>query len=278
MKLDVRYSVHPRDMKKYDTTELRENFLIEEVFVEDIVNLVYSHDDRMITGGVKPVNREVVLGEVKALGTDFFLQRREIGLINVGGKGTVVIDGTVYEMNKKDGLYIGMGNKEIVFTSDDKETPAKYYIVSAPAHKEYPIVKIDIDKANPIKLGALETSNERTIYKYVDPSVCQSCQLLMGMTILETGSIWNTMPAHTHDRRMETYFYFDMEENTRVFHLLGEPSETRHLVMKNEQATISPSWSIHAGAGTGSYTFIWSMAGENQNYADMDVVPMSDLK
>lgn len=278
MKIEVRYAVHPDDMKRYTTEEMRKHFLIEKVFIEDEINMVYSHHDRMITGGVMPVNEELVLGEVKEIASKYFLERREMGLINVGGKGSIIVDGVKYEMNNKDGIYIGKGNKEIKFISDDKNNPAKFYLVSAPAHKEYPIVKVDIATANPFKTGTMENSNARTIYKYIDPSVCSSCQLLMGMTILEPGCVWNTMPAHTHDRRMETYFYFNMEDSTRVFHYLGKPEETRHLVMSNEQATISPSWSIHSGSGTGSYTFIWTMAGENQDYSDMDLITMDQLK
>lgn len=278
MKIQVRYSNHPEDVKHYTTKELREHFLMEEVFQNDEVNMLYSHNDRMIIGGIKPVKETLVLGEVKEIASKYFLERRELGLINVGGKGKIVVDGVEYEMNEKDGIYIGKGKKELKFSSLDPSNPAKFYFNSAPAHKEFETVKVDIDKANPVKLGSLETSNARTIYKYVDPSVCNSCQLLMGMTILEPGSVWNTMPAHTHDRRMETYFYFNMAEDTRVFHYLGQPEETRHLVMKNEQATISPSWSIHAGSGTGSYTFIWCMAGENQDYGDMDLIKMNELK
>lgn len=278
MKIDVRYEVHPEDMKKYDTNELREKFLIENIFIEDEINLIYSHYDRMVSGGIYPVNKSLFISELKEFGTEYFLERREMGIINVGGKGQIIIDDTVYEMNKKDGIYIGKENKKIEFKSLDKDNPSKYYLISAPAHKKYPIIKIDITETTPLKLGSIETSNKRTIYKYIDPSVCQSCQLLMGMTELEDGSVWNTMPAHTHDRRMELYFYFDMEKDTRVFHFMGREDETRHIVMKNEQSTISPPWSIHCGVGTGSYTFIWSMAGENQNYSDMDLITMDKLK
>ncbi|WP_156286610.1 5-dehydro-4-deoxy-D-glucuronate isomerase [Oceanivirga salmonicida] len=278
MNLDMRYSTHPQDVKKYDTEKLRENFLIEEIFKDDEIKFTYSFNDRMIIGGIKPVNKEIILQESKELGTEYFLERREMGVINVGGTGKIVIDGTEYELKNRDGLYIGMGNKELKFSSLNKENVAKFYIVSATAHTSYPIVKVDIEKANPLKMGELTSSNKRTIYKYIDPSVCKSCQLLMGMTILEEGSIWNTMPAHIHKRRMETYFYFDMEDSTRLFHFMGEPTETRHLLVKNEQGVISPSWSIHAGAGTGKYTFIWTMGGENQNYSDLNVIPMEDLK
>lgn len=278
MKLEVRYASHPEDTKKYTTEELRKHYLIEKTFEKDEALLVYSHHDRLISGGVMPVSKEVVIEECKEIASKYFLERREMGLINVGGKGSIEIDGTVYELETKDGMYIGKENKRLVFKSFDSNNPAKFYIVSAPAHKKYPTVKVEYSKANPFKAGSLETSNARTINKYVDPSVCQSCQLLMGMTELEVGSVWNTMPCHTHDRRMEAYFYFNMAEDTRVFHLLGKPEETRHLVMKNEQGTLSPSWSIHSGVGTGSYTFIWSMAGENQDYADMDLIKMEELR
>nr|WP_199726015.1 5-dehydro-4-deoxy-D-glucuronate isomerase [Leptotrichia sp. OH3620_COT-345] len=278
MKIDTRYANHPEDSKHYITEKLRENYLIETIFVANEVTLTYSHVDRIIAGGIMPVNKTVELGITKELGTEYFLERRELGVINVGGKGKIIADGIEYVMNSRDGLYIGMETRELKFISDDSENPAKYYINSAPAHKKYPDVKIDIEKAKPVKLGSLENSNSRTIYQFVHPAVCQSCQLLMGMTVLEPGNVWNTMPCHTHERRMEVYFYFNMTEDTRVFHFMGEPEETRHLVVKNEQGVISPSWSIHSGAGTSSYTFIWGMAGENQEFNDMDAVKMSELK
>lgn len=278
MKINTRYGVHPKDYKKYDTKTLRERFLVEEIFEENEVKLTYTLDDRMIMGGIMPTTEKVVLGHVEELGTDYFMQRREMGVINVGSSGSVEIDGVVYSLDEKDGLYIGMGKKELVFSSNDSKNPAKFYIVSALSDKEYDTVKIDIKKANPLKLGSIAESNKRTIYKFIDPSVCKSSQLLMGMTILEEGSIWNTMPAHIHNRRTETYFYFDMEEKTRVFHFMGEKDETRHLVLKNNEGVISPSWSLHAGSGTGKYTFIWTMAGENQNYSDLNVIPMEELK
>lgn len=278
MKLDMRYGVHPNDYKKYDTKELREKFLVEEIFEENNIKLTYTLDDRIIMGGIMPTTEEVILNRVEELGTDYFMQRREMGVINVGSSGSIEIDGKLYTLDEKDGLYIGMGKKELKFRSDNSQNPAKFYIVSALSDKEYETVKIDIKKANPTKLGSLAESNKRTIYKYIDPSVCQSSQLLMGMTILEEGSIWNTMPAHIHKRRTETYFYFDMEEKTRVFHFMGEKDETRHLVLKNNEGVISPSWSLHAGSGTGKYTFIWTMAGENQNYSDLNVIPMEELR
>ena len=278
MRLDTRYANHPEDSKHYTTEELRKHYLMETVFVADEVNLMYSHVDRVIAGGVMPVETEVKLEGCKELGSEFFLERRELGLINIGGSGKIVLDGVEYKMAPKDGLYVGMGVKEITFISDSAENPAKYYVNSAPAHVAYPTVKIDIANANAVHLGDLENSNKRTIFQYVHPAVCKSCQLLMGMTVLDPNNMWNTMPTHTHERRMEVYFYFDMDENSRVFHLMGQPQETRHIVMANEQAVISPSWSIHSGVGTKNYTFIWGMAGENQIFTDMDHVPMDQLR
>ncbi|MGL5279518.1 MAG: 5-dehydro-4-deoxy-D-glucuronate isomerase [Cetobacterium sp.] len=278
MRLDTRYANHPEDSKHYTTEELRKHYLMETVFVADEVNLMYSHVDRVIAGGVMPVETEVKLEGCKELGSEFFLERRELGLINIGGSGKIVLDGVEYKMASKDGLYVGMGVKEITFISDSPENPAKYYVNSAPAHVAYPTVKIDIANANAVHLGDLENSNKRTIFQYVHPAVCKSCQLLMGMTVLDPNNMWNTMPTHTHERRMEVYFYFNMDENTRVFHLMGQPQETRHIVMANEQAVISPSWSIHSGVGTKNYTFIWGMAGENQTFTDMDHIAMDQLR
>ncbi|MCQ8212179.1 5-dehydro-4-deoxy-D-glucuronate isomerase [Cetobacterium somerae] len=278
MRLDTRYANHPEDSKHYTTEELRKHYLMETVFVADEVNLMYSHVDRVIAGGVMPVETEVKLEGCKELGSEFFLERRELGLINIGGSGKVVLDGVEYDMASRDGLYVGMGVKEITFKSDSAENPAKYYVNSAPAHVAYPTVKIDIANANAVHLGDLENSNKRTIFQYVHPAVCKSCQLLMGMTVLDPNNMWNTMPTHTHERRMEVYFYFNMDENTRVFHLMGQPQETRHIVMANEQAVISPSWSIHSGVGTKNYTFIWGMAGENQTFTDMDHIAMDQLR
>ena len=276
--MNNRYANHPNDSKKYDTNQLREHYMVEEIFSDDKVELTYSHVDRIIFGGIKPVNESLKLEAGKSMGVDYFLERREIGVINVGGEGIVSIDGEEFALNNKDGLYIGKGNKDIIFKSSNPKNPAKFYINSVPAHKEYKTVKIEIEKANPVKMGDNSTLNKRTIYQYVHPNVCESCQLLMGLTILEPGSAWNTMPCHTHERRMEVYFYFDMEEDTRVIHLMGEPTETRHLIVKNEQAIISPSWSIHSGVGTSNYTFIWGMCGENQTFTDMDHIPMEVLR
>lgn len=276
--MEIRYANHPEDSKRYTTEELRNHYLVEKIFNKDEIKLTYSHVDRIIFGGAMPVESELKLEAGKEMGVSFFLERREMGIINIGGEGVITLDGTEYEMKKQDGMYIGMGTKEVSFRSKDAKNPAKFYINSVPAHQSYPTVKIDIKNANPVKLGSQTTLNERTIYQYVHPNVCKSCQLLMGMTMLEPANAWNTMPCHTHERRMEVYFYFDMEEDTRVFHLMGEPQETRHLVVKNEEALISPSWSIHSGVGTSNYTFIWGMCGENQTFDDMDHVKMSDLK
>ena len=276
--MNNRYANHPNDSKNYDTNQLREHYMVEEIFIDDKIELTYSHVDRKIFGGIKPVNESLKLEAGKSMGVDYFLERREMGVINVGGEGIVSIDGEEFTLNNKDGLYIGKGNKDIIFKSLNSENPAKFYINSVPAHKEYKTVKIEIEKANPVKMGDNSTLNKRTIYQYVHPNVCESCQLLMGLTILEPGSSWNTMPCHTHERRMEVYFYFDMEEDTRVIHLMGEPTETRHLIVKNEQAIISPSWSIHSGVGTSNYTFIWGMCGENQTFTDMDHIDMETLR
>lgn len=278
MTLDIRYGNHPDDSKKYDTEALRKNYLIEKVFVKDEIALTYSHQDRMIAGGAMPVDKELTLGSTKELGTEYFLERREMGMINVGGKGTVVLDGKEYALDYKDGLYIGMGTKEIVFKSADKNNPAKFYLNSCPAHKTYPTVYITKDMAVHRPLGTAENMNKRVVNQYVNPAVCESCQLAMGMTELAVGSSWNTMPSHTHERRMEVYFYFELEGDNVVFHMMGQPQETRHIILHNEQAVISPSWSIHSGTATSNYTFIWGMCGENQTYDDMDNIGNLDLK
>ena len=278
MDLDIRYANHPDDVKHYSTDQLRQHFLIDTVFNADEASLTYSHVDRIIAGGIMPVNTAVGLEAGREMGVDYFFERREAGIINVGGPGSITLDGERFELVKRDGLYVGKGVKAISFESDSAADPAKFYFNSAPAHQAYPHTKIDIAQANPVKLGEDETCNKRTIYQYVHPAVCQSCQLVMGLTVLEPGSIWNTMPCHTHERRMEVYFYFDMAEETRVFHFMGQPHETRHLVMANEQAAISPSWSLHSGVATSSYTFIWGMCGENMTFDDMDHVAMNELR
>ena len=276
--MEIRYSSHYEDAKKYDTTELRKHFLIEELFVPGEIKMVYSHIDRIIVAGIVPTDKALSLEGSKALGCDYFLQRRELGVINIGGAGIVTLDGEKYELGARDGLYVGQGIKEISFESLDAKVPAKFYVNSATAHKSYPTVKISLEQAKKVKAGSDEECNKRVINQYVHPAVCKSCQLVMGMTILQPGSVWNTMPCHTHDRRMEVYLYFDMDAENVVFHLMGTPDETRHIVMKNEQAVISPSWSIHSGVGTKNYTFIWGMVGENQEFTDMDAVLTKDLK
>lgn len=278
MKLETRYSNHPNDVKHYTTEQLREHFLIEEVFVKDEANLTYSHNDRIIAGGIMPVHQVLTLEAGKEMGVETFFERREGGIINIGGKGIITLDGEIYELDYQDGLYIGMGVKEIAFKSVDESHPPKFYFNSAPAHHHYPHTLITLEKANKVHLGSDAESNKRTINQYVHPAVCQSCQLVMGMTILAPNNMWNTMPCHTHERRMEVYFYFDLDENSNVFHFMGQPEETRHLVVRNEQVVISPSWSIHSGVGTSRYTFIWGMCGENITFDDMDHVAMKDLK
>lgn len=277
--MQMRYPSHPEKVKTFTTDQLRDEFLIPTLFSDDQLTLVYSHIDRIIVGGAAPVNGTVALtANPKDLGADFFLQRREVGIINVGGAGTVSVDGTAYAMAKCDGLYVGMGAQNVEFASDDSANPAHFYLTSTPAHMNYPTTHIAISSAAPAHLGSIANSNERTIYKYIHPDGVKSCQLVLGLTLLEPNNMWNTMPAHTHARRMEVYFYFDISAENVVFHLMGQPDETRHLVIRNEQAVISPSWSIHAGMGTGNYTFIWAMAGENQTFSDMDAVPMSQLR
>lgn len=278
MKFDVRYSNHPRDVKYYTTEELREDFLIEKVFVSDEINLVYSHNDRIIAGGVMPVNKELHLESTKELASNYFLELREMGAINIAGPGVITIDGVEYSMNYQDGIYISKGSKEVSFRSLDPANPAKFYVNSCPAHHVYPTVHIPLEKANKVHLGEAVNLNVRTINQYVHPAVCQSCQLCMGMTILAPGSVWNTMPCHTHERRMEVYLYFNFDENNFVVHLMGEKEETRHIMMHNEQAVISPSWSIHSGVGSTNYTFIWGMCGENQTFTDMDHIQNKELK
>lgn len=275
--MEIRYAWHPDDVKFYTTDELRENFLITELFTPGNIKMVYSHVDRIITAGICPADKPLVLEAGKELGAEYFLERREMGIINVGGAGKITLDGVIYDLAARDGIYVGMGTKDVTFESIDAANPAKFYMNSAPAHTTYPTVKIDITKANPNPMGTAEQCNKRTIYQYVHPAVLKSCQLLMGLTVLEPGSIWNTMPCHTHDRRMEVYFYFDMGEDDLVFHMMGEPNETRHVIMRNEDAIISPSWSIHSGCGTKNYTFIWGMVGENQTFTDMDAVSPKDL-
>lgn len=287
--MEVRTAASPRDVKHYTTERLREEFLIQNLFQANKINLVYSHIDRIITGAAVPVSGKLELTAGDELRAEYFLQRREMGVINIGGDGIITVDGRVYEVNAREGMYIGRGSKEITFESRDGSTPAKFYLNSAPAHVAYPTVHIKpegepapgvviIKDENKVELGTLEDSNHRIINKYIVTGQVQSCQLAMGMTRLMPGSVWNTMPAHTHDRRMEVYLYFDMADDAFVVHYMGEPQETRHIIMHNEEAVISPSWSIHSGCGSRAYTFIWGMCGENQDYDDMDNIANKDLR
>ncbi len=276
-KYSSRYASSPEAVKQYDTQQLRNEFLIDDLMQENEIVLTYSHYDRYIAGSAVPV-KDLTLETIDPLKAGYFLERREMGIINVGGNGSVVVDGTSYELGFKDALYIGSGNKEVIFKSADSKNPAKFYINSAPAHTTYPTVKVSLEQANKLQLGTMETANHRTVNQMIIGSVVTTCQLQMGMTELRPGSVWNTMPAHVHDRRMEVYFYLDIPENQAVCHFMGQPQETRHIWMNNHQAVISPPWSIHSGSGTSNYTFIWGMAGENLDYGDMDVCKITDLR
>lgn len=278
LKTDNRFAVHPHDFKKYDTLRIRNEFLVSEVMINDQITLTYSQYDRYIVGGAVPATKELNLDVFDSLKADYFLERREMGIINVGGSGKVKTSDTIYELGYKDALYLGKGTKDVVFISDDYSNPAHFYINSAPAHKEYPSKIVTLADANVIKAGSSATSNERQINQLLINKVVQTCQLQMGMTELKEGSVWNTMPVHTHDRRMEAYFYFNVPKGQAVCHFMGQPDETRHIWMKNEQAVLSPAWSIHSAAGTANYTFIWGMAGENLDYGDMDVYQPDELK
>ena len=275
-KSEFRYAHHPEDVKKYTTEELREHFLIPELFVKDQISLTYTMYDRYIAGGAFPVDQALKLEPIDELKAENFLDRRELGVINVGGKGKVTVDGEVYEIGHREALYVGRGTKEVVFEATDEQP--YFYINSAPAHKSYPTKKVTKAEAEIVELGDTKTSNKRVINKLLVNSVVETCQLQMGMTELQEGCVWNTMPPHTHERRMEVYFYFDLDEGQSISHFMGQPQETRHIFMKNHQAVISPEWSIHAGAGTSNYTFIWGMAGENLDYGDMDGVTPDELK
>ena len=275
---EFRYASNPEDVSKYDTNKLREQFLIEKLFVEDQVQLTYSMYDRYIVGGVMPVTKAVKLETIPYLKSENFLDRRELGIINVGGNGKVTVDGTEYALQKKEALYVGMGAKEVVFSSEDSSNPALFYINSAPAHTNYPTTKVTKENAEIVNMGEEKFSNKRIINKLIVNSVVKTCQLQMGLTELLEGSVWNTMPAHTHNRRMEAYFYFDLEAPQTICHFMGEPNNTRHIFMQNHQAVLSPEWSIHSGAGTSNYSFIWGMAGENLDYSDMDIVAPNQLR
>ena len=278
MKIELRYAAHPDDLKSYDTEKLRKEFLIENVFLPDEISLVYSMYDRYMVGGAMPVKKPLKLETADELKAEQFLDRREMGIINVGGDALIDADSKVYNIGFKEALYLGKGTKDVVFKSADPKKPAKLYINSAPAHHAYPSRKVTLLDAEIVVLGSLEYSNHRTINKLLVNSVIETCQLQMGMTELKPGSVWNTMPVHTHNRRMEAYFYFEVPEKQAICHFMGDPDETRHIWMKNEQAVLSPSWSIHSAAGTSNYTFIWGMAGENLDYGDMDVRQPDTLK
>jgi 4-deoxy-L-threo-5-hexosulose-uronate ketol-isomerase len=275
---EERYAYHPDDFKTYDTKRIRKEFLVEKVMDPGNIRLVYSAIERYIAGGAVPVDKPLKLESIDPLKAEYFCYRREVGVISVAGPGSIVVDGTEYKMNFKDALYIGKGSKDVEFRSDDPEKPAHFYINSAPAHKEYPVKHVTQGDANVLHLGSLETSNERKIYQLLINTVVETCQLQMGLTELMPGSVWNTMPPHQHNRRNEVYFYFNLPEDQSICHIMGQPDETRHLWMHNEQAVISPNWSIHSAAGTSSYIFIWGMAGENLDYTDMDHIKPTELR
>ena len=276
--MEVRDASNAKDVKYYTTDRLREEFHIANLFTKDNIRMVYSHTDRIIVIGMMPVMASLKLQAGKELAAEYFLERRELGCINIGGEGIITVDGEEFVMNPRDGIYVGKGHRDLKFRSVDETNPAKFYITSCPAHTEYPTVKIDITKARKVPCGSVEDCNKRVINQYIHPEVMKSCQLAMGLTQLEVGSNWNTMPCHTHDRRMEVYLYLDMGENDVVFHMMGEPTQTRHIIMHNEEAVISPSWSIHSGVGTRAYSFIWAMCGENQEFTDMDHIATKDLR
>jgi 4-deoxy-L-threo-5-hexosulose-uronate ketol-isomerase len=278
MKFETRHASHPSIIPTANSAKLRELYHVGGLFIPDDASLTFSHIERMIVGGVMPVSKAVDLSEVPALNKGPFLARRELGVINVGGNGKVLVDGKEWPLSAREGLYIPQGTNTLIFNSDSKDAPAKFYLASTPAHARYETVKIDLAKANPMPVGAPATANARTIYQYINPDICKSAQLLMGLTSLKEGSVWNTMPCHLHERRAETYFYFDLKPDARVVHIMGEPHETRHIFVANEEAVISPPWGIHTGCGTSNYSFIWAMGGENQEYKDVAWVPMDTLR
>lgn len=273
-----RYAANPLDFKSYGTQRTREEFLMENLFSDNIVNLVYSMYDRLIVGGAKPVSGDLKLETIPYLKSENFLDRRELGIVNVGGDGEVEVDGEVFSLSKKEALYVGKGKKDVIFRSKNSNEPALFYLNSAPAHTSFPIKKVNKENAIVIQLGDEKTANKRVLNKLIVNEIVETCQLQMGLTELLPGNVWNTMPAHTHSRRMEAYFYFDLEEGQTISHFMGEPDETRHIFIQNNQAVLSPEWSIHSGAGTSNYSFIWGMAGENLDYGDMDVVATNELK
>jgi 4-deoxy-L-threo-5-hexosulose-uronate ketol-isomerase len=276
--MKVRYTPDPVRFCRMTTREVRENFLVESLFQPNTVEMLYSDVDRAIVGSAVPVDKPLTLLSADELRADFFCQRRELGILNIGQSGTITVDGQPHRMVNLDCFYAGRGSKDIRFVSDDPKNPAKFYLLSYPAHKVFPTSHVPIDSAAPVQLGSVEASNRRTIYKCIHPDGAQSCQLVMGFTVLEPGCVWNTMPPHTHERRMEVYMYFNMPDDARVFHFMGQPSETRHIAVAGGQAVISPSWSIHAGVGTTAYTFCWGMGGENQAFDDMDTLSMDDIR
>ena len=276
--MEMRYAVHPDHAAAMDTGELRDAFLVEDLFTKDTLRLIYSHNDRLIIGGVVPIQEIALDVDPKLIGTPSFLERREMGVINIGGAGVVHVDGESYRLASRDGIYLGRGVNQVIFVSDDQSNPAKFYLNSAPAHTSYPVSVVRFDEAEAMSIGDSGTSNRRTIRKFIHPGGVKSCQLVMGMTSLEVGSVWNTMPTHTHERRMEAYCYFDLKDENVVFHFMGEPTQTRHLIVRQQQVILSPPWSIHSGTGTSNYTFVWGMAGENQAFDDMDGVPMANLR
>lgn len=275
---DRRRACHPLDVKEYGTERLRKEFLVQNLFVKDEINLSYSQYERYILGGIFPVDETLTLETIDAIKSEYFCERREVGVINIAGDGVVIVDGQEYPVKNKEAVYVGRGSKDVKFSSVDKSNPAKFYFSSTPAHVAYPTVLVNKEKANILKLGSLDTSNERTIYQLIIPGIVESCQLVMGLTELHKGSVWNTMPPHSHDRRMEAYFYFELPEDQTIMHLMGEPQETRHLFIHNEEAVFSPEWGIHSAAGTSNYSFIWGMGGENLDYTDMDHILPKDLK
>lgn len=276
--MEIRFAISAKESKQMDTAAIRDHYLVNELFNNDQIKLCYTHYDRMIIGGVKPISKKITLATHEELKADYFLERRELGIINVGGKGIVSIDGQSYNVDKLSCLYAGKGVKEVTFASADANDPALFYLLSALAHASYPTTLFTKEQASPVDLGAAETANKRTVYKYIHLDGIKSCQLVMGLTVLAPGSVWNSIPPHTHTRRMEVYFYFDVPEGQRIFHFLGEPTETRHLIMANNEAVLSPPWSTHFGCGTTNYGFIWGMAGENLVYTDMDPAPVDTLK
>lgn len=278
MKVDVRHAAHPGDVKRYDTETLREHFLVESVFETGEISLTYSHYERLVIGGAVPGTQPLTLTAPVAIGQETFLAERELGAINIGGAGSITVDGTRYDLGALDCLYIGKGATDVQFASADAAQPAKFYLVSTPAHHTHPTVLLKPEQVRKVEAGAKATANERTIFQYIHPEVCASCQLTMGLTRLAEGSVWNTMPSHTHDRRSEAYLYFGIDPAHRVFHFMGEPQQTRHMLVAGEQAIISPPWSIHSGAGTSNYSFIWAMGGDNKSFTDMDHLAISELR